>query len=102
MRSRIPNRGAGAENVLNDLEFASDGLFDRNRSGQVHESGAVGRVRFVALDERMAVELTPDGRAKDAGAAAVSTLIDAMTWRYLDLEMRAPAIIPISTWLRGS
>ena len=41
------------------------------RSGQVHESGAVGRVRLVALHERMVVELAPDGRAKDAGATAV-------------------------------
>jgi hypothetical protein len=41
----------------------SDGLLDGKRSGQVHESGAVGRVRLVALDERMVVELAPDGRA---------------------------------------
>jgi hypothetical protein len=40
--------------------------------------------------------------AKPGGTAAVSSLIDAMTWRYLDLEMRAWTIIPISTWLRGS
>jgi len=40
--------------------------------------------------------------AKPGGAAAVSSLIDAKTWRYPDLEMRASAIIPISTWLRGS
>jgi len=37
-----------------------------------------------------------------AAAAAVSSLLDAMTWRYLDLEMCAWIIIPISTWLRGS
>jgi hypothetical protein len=47
--------------------------FDRRKAlGQVHESRAVGRVRLVALDERMVVELAPDGRAKDAGAAAVN------------------------------
>ena len=40
----------------------------------MHESRAVGRVGFVALDERMAVELAPDGRAKDAGAAAVDDM----------------------------